>query len=683
MKKSLAFLTSRKFTPWLLLILTIVSFGLLIPFMGYFMDDWYLIWFKHTFGALQYPAYFSLDRPLMGYFYIAANALLFNSESPLVWHIFGLLTRLVCTLALWQFLNTLWPKNNKQNTWVALLAAVFPGFLQHWIIVIYSFFYICLAGLFFSFTLMIKAMRNRKRFWVYYILSVLIGFYSYAAAEFYTGLELIRPVIIWLVLIEFFPLRRQRLWQTLKLWSPYLVIYLAFMVWRAFFFESMNHAVSITSQLLASPREVLIKTAGKLIQTIVDSTVSIWTQTLNLANYPGFGKNALSIILLMVIVFTSLVLWLKSFNRQGNDSNDSEIDSWSKQSFWLAAISLVVAIVPFWAADLEVSPRYPYDRFMLAYLLGSCLLFAGLINQFTRSRILPIVFLALFTAISVGFQLNQAQDYKKLSDYQRNFMWQLTWRAPDLEPGTALLSNGLPYQDYLSGNAITTQVQWTYSQKEVASTRALDYMFIFINSPQLAAIEEMSPNHAINYDFRTYQFHGSTNQVLLIGGNSSGCLRVLDKSLTPARAFADLYPKRMLDAASISTMDTILADANPKIPPQVLFGTEPAHTWCYFFEKAELARQKRDYAQAYNLIKDANGLGFFPKDLTEWYPYIDSALHLGHLEEAIELSNKIIQNDSVVRYGVCHTWENYSDSLATGDPKRENVKAQFSLMECP
>ena len=182
MKKLLAFLTSRSFTPWLMLLLTIISFGLTIPFLSYFMDDWYLIWFKHAFGALEYPEYFALDRPLMGYFYVAANALLFNSESPLVWHIFGLLTRWVCTLALWQFLNTLWPKNLKQNTWVALLAAVFPGFIQHWIVVVYSFFYICLAGFFFSFTLMVRALRSRKLFWVHYILSILIGFYAYAAA---------------------------------------------------------------------------------------------------------------------------------------------------------------------------------------------------------------------------------------------------------------------------------------------------------------------------------------------------------------------------------------------------------------------------------------------------------------------------------------------------------------------
>ncbi len=681
MKKFVEFVTSRKFTPWLLLLLTIISFGLLIPFIGYFMDDWYLIWFKHTFGALQYPAYFALDRPLMGYFYVVANTLLFNSESPLVWHIFGLLTRWVCTLALWQFLNTLWPKNLKQNTWVALLAAVFPGFIQHWIIVVYSFFYICLAGLFFSFTLMIRAIRDRKHFWLNYILSVLIGFYSFAAAEFYSGLELIRPVILWILLIPLFSTRKQRTLKTLQFWSPYLISWLGFMIWRAFFFESMNHAVAITDQLTSSFKDVFIKTAGKLVQTLVDSLVTTWTQTLNLANYPSFGKTALLLILLTVIIFSALAWWLRSgIRRTSSDENSNS--SWGLQSFWLGAISLVVAILPFWAADLEVSTRYPYDRFLLAYLFGSCLLLAGLVNQFARNRTLQIIFLALFIAAGSGFQINQMTRYKNLSDYQRDLIWQLVWRAPDLKPGTTIMAYSLPYQEYLTGNALTTELNWAYSEEQVNADRKLNYSFIFLNSPQKEAIEELSPNHSINFDFRTYGFSGSTNDVLLISKRAEGCVRISDAEITPPRALQDLYPKPMLDAANISNLSVILSNETPKIPPVHLFGVEPVHDWCYFFEKADLARQVGDYDQSYKLIQQANNSGFYPQDLTEWYPYIDSALHLGYYEEAAQLSSNIILNDSVVKFGVCATWERFLGDLPVGSEDYHKAEQQLSQMEC-
>jgi tetratricopeptide (TPR) repeat protein len=681
-KNILAAIISRKFTPWLLLILTILSFGLLIPAMGYFMDDWYLIWFKHTFGALQYPAYFSLDRPLMGYFYVVANALLFNSESPVVWHIFGLLTRWLCTLALWQFLNTLWPKNERQNTWVALLAAVFPGFIQHWIVVVYSFFYTCLAGLFFSFTLMIRAVRDHKHFWLNYILSILIGFYSFAAAEFYSGLELIRPVILWIALLGLVPVGKKHFWQVLKYWAPYLAGFIGFTFWRAFFFESMNHAVAITGQLSSSLRDVIVKTAGKLVQTIIDSSISVWTQTVDLSNYPSFGKTGFSLIILALVVFSALALWLRSFNRQTTEQQENDADAWGKQSFWLGAISLVVALMPFWAADLEVSPVYPYDRFLLAYLMGSCLLIAGLINQFSRSRTLQVVFLSLLVATSTAFQYNQMVRYRTMADYQRNLIWQLVWRAPDLKPGTAIMAYGLPYQGYLSDNALTTELQWVYSNNDISDTRALDYAFIFINSPHIENIEELSPNHAINYDFRTYKFVGNTNQTLMVGGKSGGCLRLLDEYFTPAQSFVDLYPKPMLDATGISNLDTVITSAAQKTPPAFLFGSEPAHTWCYYFEKAELARQVGDYAQAYDLIQQATQLQFAPKDLTEWYPYIDASLRLGHFDEAVELSRRIIVGDSVVKYGVCHTWENYISTLPKDGPLFSQVQEQLGVMEC-
>ena len=115
MKRIREFLSNPRYTPLLFAVLVVLSYGLVIPLTGYFMDDWYLVWFKHNFGALSYPAYFALDRPLMGFFYVAANFLLGNTESPLVWHLFGLATRWLLVVALWDFLNTFWPEIKRRR----------------------------------------------------------------------------------------------------------------------------------------------------------------------------------------------------------------------------------------------------------------------------------------------------------------------------------------------------------------------------------------------------------------------------------------------------------------------------------------------------------------------------------------------------------------------------------------
>jgi hypothetical protein len=207
----------------------------------------------------------------MAYFYIVANFLLANSESPLVCQLFGLFTRWLTVFALWDFLNTLWPKAKIQNLLVVILAAVFPGFTQQWIAVIYSFFFTCLAGFFFSLTIMLKAVREPKRFWIYTILSLIVGGYSYAAAEFYFGLELIRPVVLWIEYSRNLAPIHERIWKTVKNWGPYLIAFLAFAVWRGFFFVSTNHSVKVTQQLQQSPLKVLANSLQKTYQASIDA----------------------------------------------------------------------------------------------------------------------------------------------------------------------------------------------------------------------------------------------------------------------------------------------------------------------------------------------------------------------------------------------------------------------------
>ena len=109
-KKAFRWLDDYRFTPLILLVLTILSYGLFSRSMGFFMDDWYVIWFGKTFGAAQFPVYYALDRPFMGYFYVIASTLLGKSESPLVWQIFSLVLRWLCSYTLWGMLNAIWPE---------------------------------------------------------------------------------------------------------------------------------------------------------------------------------------------------------------------------------------------------------------------------------------------------------------------------------------------------------------------------------------------------------------------------------------------------------------------------------------------------------------------------------------------------------------------------------------------
>jgi hypothetical protein len=54
----------------------------------------------------------------------------------------------------------------------------------------------------------------------------------------------------------------------------------------------------------------------------------------------------------------------------------------------------------------------------------------------------------------------------------------------------------------------------------------------------------------------------------------------------------------------------------------VVFGSEPARKWCYFFEKAELALQNEDWNAILNLAKDVETQKLHPNERLEWMPFL-------------------------------------------------------------
>lgn len=678
MKKLKNFLTDYRSTPLLLLIVTVLSYGILAPFIGLYMDDWYILWFKHVFGILEYPRYFALDRPLMGYFYVAASYLLGGSESPLVWQIFTIFLRWLTTYALWGMANTLWPDAKRQNTWVALLAAVFPGFTQQWFAIIYSFFFACLAGFFFSITLMVRALQNRKKFWLYYLFSLLLMAYCVLASEFYFGLELVRGVVIWLVLSRsqggFWP----KVWRTLKYWAAYLVIFIAFSVWRAFFFVSVNHSVSILTQFLAHPKLFFLSSLRKVYQSGIDSLLNTWVNPFNINNYPSQGIMGMVILALSLVFFVGLFLWLR---RQNKDSLATIVaaTNWHKEAFWIGLISILVALLPFWAADLEISYRYPFDRFMLAYLMGSCLLVVAFLEFISDHPRKTFLIVAVLVTAGAAYQMATANVYKNLWTQQKAFYWQLNWRIPALQPDTALLSWDMPNGEYYSGYALSAQLNWTYADTIV--DRQTPYEFILLSSGQSKEIRSLSPDSEIKSSFRTYTFSGNTSDTVYIYYDGENCLRVLDDSLTPALTVLPDYTSATLEAANRSNPARILASGTNHPPLQIL-GAEPAHNWCYYFEKADLARQFKQYAQTLSLLQEAEAKGYQPKVLSEWYPFIDAALHTGDLEQAQEFSqNALVDQAKIYESGVCYLWSNYQKEV-TDPTMRSQIDSTLTGYHC-
>ena len=95
-----------------LALLALITFGIWLPKLGFYWDDWAKILVNRLWGPQGYWAYYAEDRPLSAWTHILLTPLL--GESPLGWQIFALLMRLISAGCVWWLLKSLWPAARAQ-----------------------------------------------------------------------------------------------------------------------------------------------------------------------------------------------------------------------------------------------------------------------------------------------------------------------------------------------------------------------------------------------------------------------------------------------------------------------------------------------------------------------------------------------------------------------------------------
>jgi hypothetical protein len=91
-------------------------------------------------------------------------------------------------------------------------------------------------------------------------------------------------------------------------------------------------------------------------------------------------------------------------------------------------------------------------------------------------------------------------------------------------------------------------------------------------------------------------------------------------------------------------------------------GPEPAHDWCYFYLKADLARQQGDWAKVAELGDEAAAQGLVPDDGYEYLPFIEGYARQGRLKEARLLTRQAALDNDLLRPALCGAWERLVDA---------------------
>jgi hypothetical protein len=162
-----------------------------------------------------------------------------------------------------------------------------------------------------------------------------------------------------------------------------------------------------------------------------------------------------------------------------------------------------------------------------------------------------------------------------------------------------------------------------------------------------------------------------------------GCLQILDPIFANAGILPNLTQLEA-DSIQISNLDQIIS--NPpfhKIPPRELLPNEPDHDWCYYFEKADLARQSGDWQTIINLGLDAKNRSLKPRNQSEWLPFIEANIRLGKIEEAASLSKLSLQTADKYLPGLCYTWDRIMNDPMVAEKTRNALISLKAEYNCP
>jgi len=661
---------------------SLLSYGLLVPWLGFYYDDWPFAWLSYRFGPLEFFEAFKPFRPFLSPYFMVTTAVL--GETPWAWHLFSIALRVGLSMIAFWSLKQIWPKNKTQVFWVAFLLLLFPGFGQQWISLTHSNQEI--IPLFFqiwSFGLMAKLIRDSRRNIGLYFLTFLSTFLGIFSTEYFIPLELLRPIFIWLILREQGISKKEFAKKVLLNWLPYALLLFVNVFWLIVYQKSasyQSYEITVFNQLKIDPSGFTLEMIGDFIKSFSLATVEVWADLFTLFKNPLQAITTYMIFGLMVVAF--FFLW-RVFGVQRNDEflgskkeSQNARDEWSKQAIFIGSLGVLFGRLPSWAIGLPLSTEFPYDRLLLSVMLGSCLFVVGIVELMVSNERRRNIFLMILISLMVGWNFSTANSFRRDWDQQNNFFQQLTWRVPGLQDGTIFLTHELPIQ-YATDNSLSAALNWIYDKQN--HSHQMKTMLVYskarLGSPLLP---DLNPETEIHFNYRTLTFSSEVGRSLVLYYPVDGCLRVLDPLYTTKAFFPDA-PYMLTDTIFISNLDTI--DVSSVAPDYLSFlQRESNDDWCFYFQKAELARQQGDWQKIVDLYGQSTELNLRAKNPSETIVFVEGFLHVDDVEKATRLIRENLVVDGQLVAGGCYSLNRWQDEL----PEYADVLKELLLeFKCP
>ncbi len=616
--------------PLVFLVVAFVVYGLFFGQLGFYWDDLPISWIRYQFGADVMRLYFATSRPVWGLLYQLTTRLL--PDVPAFWQLSAVLWRWITAVLCWLLFLKLWPDRRKLAFTIGMLFLLYPGtnlqwasFLSTHFFMVLSFFLLSYLCMFWSF----QPPKSMPRGWPFFILALIFSALNVWMMEYFFFLELIRPFFIYAFLRHDPRAEGQSYWRSIQRsavrWLPYLAVWLANVAYRRLVFTNLAYGNVLLSDLQTKP----ITTGLNLLQSVMGDLWLVsgqaWAKVFQFPN-PAHDGPVTTLFYVLVVFGAGLLSALVI----GRLSKEKPVQS---KWLWLIGLGLAAMLTaggPYWLASLEMTLGFPANRFTISFMLGVSLLLAGLL-ELLPSRV-RLAVAGILIGLAAGRQALWADSFRRDWATQKTMFWQMTWRAPGLQPDTLVLMNEGPL-NYYADNSLGAALNWIYDPNN--HTAPMHYALFFPLSRLGGSLHSLEPNQAIVFGYWVTEFYGSTSQAVAFYYQPPGCLRLLDPDIDSTNR---LIPddSMMREASLLSSSKWVLPNATAKMPD--IYGPEPTHGWCYYFEKADLAAQIGDWSRVVQLGDKAFQLNDYPNDPVERFVFIEGYAHQGNWTRAKELA---------------------------------------------
>jgi hypothetical protein len=549
-------------------------------------------------------------------------------------------------------LRLLWPNQREGAYWAGILFTVYPGFL--WWIGGFEYQPMVLSVGFqvFSIAFMLKAILAEKRahkiYWT--LASILFSWIYLGFVDYAIGMEFFRVLCAYVILsrADSSPLASLRatfgrFLLSIRVSLPALLGPVLFLVWRVFFFENWRPAGDVSLQLgrFSDAPQIVFVWLLHLVQSVVKTLVMAWTVPLH-EYFDAEGLRLTAIGWGIAVACFVLVILADRFIL-GRAGYYPALPSESSTAIIIGLLGTIVAFAPIVVANRYVS----FDRFSHYTLPASIAATVFLLGLWTMlgdgvPRKVMVAALVMSAALT-HFNLSA-----RVADEARNiaqFWQQMAWRAPNIREGTTLVVDyaGIYYAesaDLVWGPANIIYYPEPSAKMPIRIPISAAQMEADLRKDALAggsATQNYIIINVLRYDY--------DNLLVISQPSLNSCVHVLDGRWPAFSAYEDTV---IVSIAGKSKTENILPANESPVLPENLFGAEPVHGWCYFYQKADLARQLGDWETVTRLEAEAAQRGYEASDPVEWIPFVQARVLRGDADGLARLV-RIIKSNSLYK----------------------------------